>query len=65
MMTVDIFDSVVEMLDIVLNEKWQNYGIPKPFGAGRIALAYTSLLLRSMENGRNKMYSSSTKYFPK
>ena len=47
MMTVDIFDSVVEMLDIVLNEKWQNCGIPKPFGAGRTALAYTSLLLRS------------------
>ena len=46
MMTVDI-DSVVEMLDIVVNEKWQNCGIPKRFGAGRTALAYTSLLLRS------------------
>lgn len=65
MMTVDIFDSVVEMLDIVLNEKWQNCGIPKRFGAGRTALAYTSLLSAPMENGGNKMYSSSTKHFPK
>lgn len=64
-MTVDIFDSVVKILDIVLNEKWQNYGIPKRSGAGRIALAYMSLLLRSHRNGGNKMYSSILKHFPK
>ena len=53
-MTVDLFDSV-EMLDIVLDEKEHNYGIPKGFGAGMIALACISLLLSPWQMAENNL----------
>ena len=53
-MTVDLFDSV-EMLDIVLDEKEHNYGIPKEFGAGMIALACISLLLSPWQMAENNL----------
>ena len=43
-MAVDLFDSV-EMLDIVLDEKEHNYGIPKEFGEAMVVVACISLLL--------------------
>lgn len=43
-MVVDLFDSV-EMLDIAVDEKEHNYGIPKAFGEAMIAVACFSLLL--------------------
>ena len=43
-MAVDLFDSV-EMLDIAIDEKKHNYGIPKAFGVAMIAVACFSLLL--------------------
>lgn len=43
-MVVDLFDSV-EMLDIAIDEKEHNYGIPKAFGEAMIAVACFSLLL--------------------
>ena len=53
-MTVDLFDSV-EMLDIVLDEKEHNYGIPKGFGAGMIALDCISLLLSPWQMAENNL----------
>ena len=53
-MTVDLFDSV-EMLDIVLDEKEHNYGIPKGFEAGMIALACISLLLSPWQMAENNL----------
>ena len=53
-MTVDLFDSV-EMLDIVLDEKEHNYGIPKGFGVGMIALACISLLLSPWQMAENNL----------
>ena len=52
--TVDLFDSV-EMLDIVLDEKEHNYGIPKEFGEGMIALACLSLLLSPWQMAENNL----------
>ena len=52
--TVDLFDSV-EMLDIVLDEKEHNYGIPKEFGDGMIALACLSLLLSPWQMAENNL----------
>ncbi|KAM7439233.1 hypothetical protein ABFA07_011407 [Porites harrisoni] len=43
-MAVDLFDSI-EMLDIAIDEKEDNYGIPKAFGKAMIAIACFSLLL--------------------
>ena len=53
-MTVDLFDSG-EVLDIVLNEKKHNYGIPKGFEAGMIALACISLLLSPWGMAENNL----------
>ena len=52
--TVDLFDSV-EMLDVVLDEKEHNYGIPKEFGEGMIALACLSLLLSPWQMAENNL----------
>ena len=52
--TVDLFDSV-EMLDIVLDQKEHNYGIPKEFGEGMIALACLSLLLSPWQMAENNL----------
>ena len=43
-MVVDLFDSV-EMLDIAIDEKEHNYGIPKAFGEVMMTFACFSLLL--------------------
>lgn len=43
-MAVDVFDAVAR-LDIVLDEKEHNYGIPKGFGVVMIVLARISFLL--------------------
>ena len=52
--TVDLFDSV-EMLDIVLDEKEHNNGIPKGFRGGMIALACISLLLSPWKMAENNL----------
>ena len=43
-LAVDLFDAV-EMIDIVLDEKEHNFGIPKGFGIAMIAVACLSFLL--------------------
>ena len=53
-LTVDLFDSG-GMLDIVLDEKEHNYGIPKGFAAGMIALACISLLLSPWQMAENNL----------
>ena len=47
-MVVDLFDSV-EMLDIAIDEKEHNYGIPKAFGEVMMAFACFSLLLSPLQ----------------
>ena len=47
-MVVDLFDSV-EMLDIAIDEKEHNYGIPKAFGGVMMAFACFSLLLSPLQ----------------
>ena len=43
-LAVDLFDAV-EMIDIVLDEKEHNFGIPKGFGIAMIVVACLSFLL--------------------
>lgn len=53
-MAVDLFDAV-EMLDIVLDEKEHNYGIPKGFGVVMIILACISFLLSPWQMAENNL----------
>ena len=53
-MAVDLFDAV-EMLDIVLDEKEHNYGIPKGFGVVMIVLACISFLLSPWQMAENNL----------
>ena len=53
-MTIDLFDAV-EMLDIVLDEKEHNYGIPKGFGVVMIVLACLSFLLSPWQMAENDL----------
>ena len=53
-MAVDLFDAV-EMLDIVLDEKEHNYGIPKGFGVVMIVLACISILLSPWQMAENDL----------
>jgi len=53
-MTIDLFDAV-EMLDIVLDEKEHNYGIPKGFGVVMIVLASLSFLLSPWQMAENDL----------
>ena len=53
-MAVDLFDAV-EMLDIVLDEKEHNYGIPKGFGLSMIVLACISFLLSPWQMAENNL----------
>ena len=67
-MVVDLFDAV-EMLDIVLDEKEHNYGIPKEFGVVMIVVACISFLLspwqmaeNDLENGRLRPRTAMWRY---
>ena len=53
-MAVDLFDAV-EMLDIVLDEKEHNYGIPKGVGVVMIVLACISFLLSPWQMAENNL----------
>ncbi|XP_068713027.1 uncharacterized protein [Montipora foliosa] len=67
-MVVDLFDAV-EMLDIVLDEKEHNYGIPKEFGVVMIAVACISFLLspwqmaeKNLESGKLRRRTAIWRY---
>ena len=59
-MAIDLFD-VVEMIDIVLEEIEQDYGIPKDFGKLMIILACYSLVFSLWQLAENKLSGGEAK----
>lgn len=53
-MAVDLFDGI-EMIDIVLEEREHDIGIPKAFGAAMIALACLSMFLSPWQMAENEL----------
>lgn len=56
--SIDLFDGV-EMLDVVLDERENNYGIKKGFGIAMITVACFSLVLSLLQMAENKLENGS------
>ena len=53
-MAVDLFDGI-EMIDIVLEEREHDFGIPKAFSTAMIVLACLSMLVSPWQMAENKL----------
>ena len=56
--SIDLFDGV-EMLDVVLDERENHYGIKKGFGIAMITVACVSFVLSSLQMAENKLENGS------